>query len=214
MKKVGNISKLLKIYQIIGFGFILITLVLIAIPTAPYVWYRIHPDAVEIDEEKIVKEIVEKKEDIKEKEQIPTINIPPFDPTLPEGYYVVVPSVGINSPITASKEYKKALYKGTWIVSDFGTPELDTLPIILAAHRFGYSSWTTETRNLISFYNLPKTENGNRVSIYWNQREYKYEIYDGNEGTYISDYSADLILYTCKYYNSPERIFRYAKRVE
>lgn len=214
MKRVGNINKLLKVYQIIGFTFILITLVLIAIPTAPYVWYRLNPEAVSIDEKKIVKEIVQKKEDIEEKEQTPESNIPPFIPNLPEGYFVLIPDIGVSSPITASKEYKKALYKGTWIVSDFGTPELDTLPIILAAHRFGYSSWTTETRNLISFYNLPKTENGNRVSIYWNQREYVYEIYDGNTGTYITDYSADLILYTCKYYNSPERIFRYANRVE
>lgn len=215
MKKVGNISKLLKIYQIIGFCFILITLVLIAIPTAPYVWYRLHPDAVQIDEENIVKEIVQKKEDVIEKEPTPTSNIPPFDPSLPEGYFVLIPSVGINSPITASKEYKKALTKGTWIVSDFGTPELDSLPIILAAHRFGYNNWTAGKRNLVSFYNLPKTENGNRVSIYWNQREYKYEIYNGDISTYITDYSADLILYTCKYFgNSPERIFRYAKRVE
>ncbi len=71
MKRVGNINKLLKVYQIIGFTFILITLVLIAIPTAPYVWYRLNPEAVSIDEEKIVKEIVQKKEDIEEKEQTP-----------------------------------------------------------------------------------------------------------------------------------------------
>ncbi len=214
MKKGKNFTKVLKVYEIMGFSFILITLVLIAIPIAPYVWYRLNPDAVGIDEAKIGKEIIEKKDDIKEKEQTPISNIPPFDPNLPEGYFVLVPNVGINSPITASKEYKKALTKGTWIVSDFGTPELDSLPIILAAHRFGYNSWSIEKRNLISFYNLPKTEPGSRVSIYWNQREYEYEIYDGNTGTYITDYSADLILYTCKYYNSPERIFRYANRVE
>lgn len=213
MGKKRNINQLIKVYQIIGFGFILITLVLVAIPTAPYVWYRLNPEAVSIDEEKIGKEIVEKKEDIKQTEQTPVSDLPPFDPNLPEGYFVLIPSVEIKSPITASKEYKKALTKGTWIVSDFGTPELDSLPIILAAHRFGYNSWSTEKRNLISFYNLPKTEPGDRVIIYWNQREYEYEIYDGNIGTYITDYSADLILYTCKYYNSPERIFRYAKRV-
>ena len=212
MKKVRNINQLLKVYQIIGFGFIFITLVLLVIPLTPYVWYRLNPDAVNIDEEKIIKEVVEVKEDVEKKE--PESDIPPFDPNLPEGYFVLIPSIGINSPITASKEYKTALRKGTWIVSDFGTPEMDTLPIILAAHRFGYNSWGVEKRNLISFYNLPKTEPGTRVSIYWNQREYVYEIYDGNIGTYVTDYSADLILYTCKYYNSPERIFRYANRVK
>lgn len=212
MKNNEKFNKILNIYQIIGFGLILITLVLVAIPISPYVWYRLKPNAVSNDEEKIVKEVVEE-EDIAQKEPSKEESVPPFDPALPQGYFVLVPSVGINSPITASKDYKKALLKGTWIVSDFGTPEQDSLPIILAAHRFGYTSWGNEKRNRISFYNLPKTETGTKVSIYWNQREYMYEIYDGNIGTYITDYSADLILYTCKYYNSPERIFRYAKRI-
>ena len=58
-----------------------------------------------------------------------------------------------------------------------------------------------------------KTDIDSTVSVYWNQREYIYKIYAKEESTYISDYSADLILYTCKYYNSPVRIFRYANRV-
>ncbi len=212
MKKGKKYDQMLKVYQTMGFIFILITLVLLAIPTAPYVWYRLNPDAVEIDEEKIAKKIVEN--EIEQKEPVQVSSIPPFNPNLPEGYFVLLPDIGVNSPITQSKDYKRALTKGTWIVNDFGTPEKDELPIILAAHRFGYTSWGNTKRNLISFYNLPKIENGAKVSIYWNQREYEYEIYDGDEGKYITDYSADLILYTCKYYNSPERIFRYANRVK
>lgn len=211
MKKEEKVKKLLDIYQLIGFGLIFITLVLIAIPISPYVWYRLNPGAVNNDEEKIVKDVVE--EEIVVEQPIEEDIVPPFDPNLPEGYFVLIPSVGVTSPISASKDYKKALVKGTWIVSNYGTPELDELPIILAAHRFGYTSWSTQTRNRISFYNLPKTKVGERISIYWNQREYIYEIYAGNEGTYITDYEADLILYTCKYFNSPERIFRYANRV-
>ncbi len=212
MKKKEKINKLLNIYQIIGFSLILITLVLVAIPVSPYVWYRLNPDAVDNDENKIVKVVTQ--EEIPPEEPIPVEEkkIPPFNPNLPEGYFVLIPSIGVNSPITATKDYKKALLKGTWIVSDFGTPELDELPIILAAHRFGYTSWSNEKRNQISFFNLPRTTTGEKVSIYWNQREYIYEIYALEESTYISDYTADLILYTCKYYNSPERIFRYANR--
>jgi len=213
MKKKEKVNKLLNIYQGIGFSFILITLVLIAIPVSPYIWYRLNPDAVDRDEDKIVKEVTEKEIIPEDPTPIEEKTIPPFDPNLPQGYFVLIPSIGVNSPITATKDYKKALLKGTWIVSDFGTPELDELPIILAAHRFGYTSWSNEKRNLISFFNLPKTTVGDKVSIYWNQREYTYEIYSLEESTYISDYTADLILYTCKYYNSPERIFRYANRV-
>ena len=207
-------QKFLKIYQTLGFILLFITIILIAIPTAPYVWYRLNPKAVEKDEEKIAVEVVENKEDIPQPQQPEKETIPPINPDLPQGYFVVIEDVGINSPITLTKDYKKALTKGTWIVNDFGTPENNNLPIILAAHRFGYSSWGTKKRNLISFYNLPKTGAGTKVKIYWNQREYIYEIYDGNVGTRITDYNADLILYTCKYYNSPERIFRYANRVD
>ena len=213
MNKKEKYQKFLKIYQTLGFILIFITIVLIAIPTAPYVWYRINPKAVEKDEEKIVQNVVEAKEEIPQEPEPVEEKIPPINPNLPEGYFVVIEEIGVNSPITITKDYRKALTKGTWIVNDFGTPENDDLPIILAAHRFGYSSWGTKKRNLISFYNLPKTGVGTKVSIYWNQREYIYEIYDGNVETYITDYNADLILYTCKYYNSPERIFRYAKRV-
>ena len=209
MKRKGKFENLLNTYTVMGFTFIFITIVLIAIPTSPYIWYRLNPDEVDKDVEKIVKEVTE--EDVKEKEEENTL--PPFNPDLPEGHFVLIPSIKVNSPISDSKDYKKALLKGTWIVTDYGTPEKDQLPIILAAHRFGYTSWSTDFRNRISFYNLPKTNKGDRVSIYWNQREYIYEIYDKEESTFISDYTADLILYTCKYFNSPVRIFRYANRV-
>lgn len=212
MKNKQKYNKLLDMYTLIGFGFILFTLILIAIPISPYIWYRINPEAVNKDVEKIVKEVVAQEEEIEEKIE-DEILPPPFNPDLPQGYFVLVESVGINSPITASKDYHQALRKGSWIVSDYGTPENNSLPIILAAHRYGYASWGNEKRNRIAYYNLPNTDIGDKVSIYWNQREYIYEIYGKEEGTYISDYTGDLILYTCKYYNSPVRIFRYANRV-
>ena len=213
MSKKEKITKLLNIYQTMGFVFLLFSLILIAIPVSPYIWYRLNPEAVEADERKIVTELIVPEEEIEEKEPEPEETIPPFNPDLPEGYFVLIPKIGVNSPIGDTKDYRKALLKGTWIVSDYGTPEKDTLPIILAAHRFGYTSWTNEFRNRISFYNLPKTQKGDKISIYWNQREYIYEIYASEESTYISDYTAELILYTCKYFNSPVRIFRYANRV-
>ncbi|HNR29132.1 MAG TPA: hypothetical protein PKL19_01990, partial [Candidatus Dojkabacteria bacterium] len=64
MNKKEKYQKFLKIYQTLGFILIFITIVLIAIPTAPYVWYRINPKAVEKDEEKIVQNVVEAKEEI------------------------------------------------------------------------------------------------------------------------------------------------------
>ncbi len=208
--RIKNIFKrFLNFYIVLGFLFLTVALVFIFIPIFPYIWYRINPDEVRKDEEKIVKEITSQKVEAKEASN----QIPPLDTSLPEGLFVIVPKVGIDSPISTSKNYRDGLDKGTWIVQDFGTPEMDELSIILAAHRFGYSSWSIAKRNKISFYNLPKTGVGDEIYIYWNQRKYKYRIYKAEDSTYISDYSADLILYTCKYFNSPDRIFRYAERV-
>jgi sortase (surface protein transpeptidase) len=106
------------------------------------------------------------------------------------------------------------LKKGIWIVPNFGTPESNNLPIIIAAHRFGYIEWTKEFRETSSFYNLPKLKSGDRVQIIWNQRSYEYEVYKSEDSTQITDYNADLILYTCRMYNSPVRVFKYLDRVK
>jgi hypothetical protein len=65
----------------------------------------------------------------------------------------------------------------------------------------------------MSFFSLPKTRVGDKIDIIWGQRKYEYEIYKAETKTQISDYDADLILYTCLLYNSPDRIFRYARRI-
>ncbi len=209
MKKKTFLEKINKIYVATGFLLLLIALVFILIPIWPYVWYRINPSETEKDVEKIVKEITPIEVEAKEE----TSSIPPIDSSLPEGKFVIIPKIGVESPISISKDYNEGLKQGSWIVSDYGTPEKSDLPIILASHRFGYSSWSIEKRNKISYYHLPQTEDGDTIEIYWNQRKYKYKIYHAEESTYISDYSADLILYTCKFFNSPIRIFRYAERI-
>ena len=216
MEKKTVFEKINSIYVGMGFFFLTIALIAIMIPIWPYIWYRLNPKETDKDVEKIVKEITPPEVDIEKKEEIieeAISNLPPFDPSLPEGLFVIIPKIGVESPISTSKDYNDGLENGSWIVSNYGTPEKTELPIILAAHRFGYSYWGIEKRNKISYYNLPKTEEGDEIIIYWNQRAYKYRIYKSEESTYISDYDTDLILYTCKFFNSPIRIFRYAKRV-
>lgn len=203
-----NSQKINNLYVALGFFFLFLALVAIFVPIWPYVWYRLNPTETDRDIEKIVREITP---EIIEKKEETISRIPPLDPSLPEGSFVIIPKISVESPISTSKNYKEGLDKGSWIVSDYGNPEKTELPIILAAHRFGYSSWTAEKRNKISYFNLPQTADGDEIIIYWNQRKYKYRIYNAEESTYISDYSADLILYTCKFFNSPIRIFRYAE---
>ena len=212
-KKKEILKKILNIYTFLGMLFILISITLILIPTTPYIIYRLKPSKTEEEVEKIVADLGEY---IEETEDIPTEEIPeedPIDESLPRENYLIIDNILTYSPITEESNYTEALKLGTWIVPDFGTPEENDKPIILAAHRFGYIYWDRETREKISFVNLPKTGVGDIVEIIWEQRKYSYEIYKTEESTYISDYDADLILYTCKYFSSPERIFRYAKRI-
>ena len=88
------------------------------------------------------------------------------------------------------------------------------LPIILAAHRFGWDWWwQTDYWKYNSFYYLPEVEQGDMIEIIADQRKWVYEVYAGEEGEEITDYDADLILYTCKFLNSPLRHFRYARLI-
>ncbi len=142
-------------------------------------------------------------------------SLPTFDPTLPKTNHLTIPSIGVDTQIEEAtyESYETALKKGVWRVSNFGEPDTTGAPIILAAHRFGYLAWTNTFRRKSSFYNLPKVKVGDVITIDWQQREYSYGVYKTENGEAISDYSADLILYTCESLNGPERIFVYAKLI-
>jgi sortase (surface protein transpeptidase) len=141
---------------------------------------------------------------------------PPFDPRLPATNRLLIPPIGVNTDIQEATltNYEDALRKGVWRVSDFGAPNDNSEPIILAAHRFGYLAWTNSYRHTNSFYNLPKVNVGDLVEIDWNQRKYLYEVYATSKGTQILDYSADLILYTCETLTGGEKVFVYTRLIQ
>jgi hypothetical protein len=140
---------------------------------------------------------------------------PPFDETLPLGTWVSIPKIGLETQAQATVNPDEALDYGVWMVPDFGTPGSQEDPIIMAAHRFGWKWWWQDDYwRKHSFYLLTDTVPGDRIEIIYEQRKWTYEIYAGEEGTEITDYDADLILYTCKFLNSPIRYFRYARLVE
>ena len=144
--------------------------------------------------------------------------VPPQDENLPIGDWLIIPRIGVRTELLQTQTSVEALNQGVWQVPDFGDPGSLDQPMIVAAHRFGYT-WQWQTyleddtpyalRHL--FYKLPETESGDMVEIIHDQRRYRYVIYAGEENTQITDYEADLILYTCKYLNAPERLIRYAR---
>lgn len=142
--------------------------------------------------------------------------LPPRDENLPDGNWLIIPKTGVRTVIReASLEdhEDQALRYGVWRADDGGTPLEKVNPVILVAHRYGYLKWSDAYRRANSFYNLNKLEIGDTFEVIWDKRRFTYEIYAGEEGEEISDYEADVILYTCKFLNSPARFFRYARRV-
>lgn len=142
------------------------------------------------------------------------------DVSLPEGHYVSIPKIGVDTVIWEGEgdDYEKALRKGVWRVGDFGSPDLSfgsaqDEPMILAAHRFGYLEWSQEYRLRNSFYKLPDLKKGDEIEVVWDQVRYKYQVTEVEEGTEITDYASDLIMYTCKFLVSPVRIFVYARLI-
>ncbi len=147
---------------------------------------------------------------------VPLSYQPRLDSSLPSESRLKIPSIGVNTAIVEATydNYNEALKKGPWRVSDFGTPADRERPTILAAHRFGYLAWSNLFRRKSSFYNLPNLKVGDTVEIDWGQRKYVYEVYKEDKGSNITDYSADLILYTCETLTSEVRIFKYGRLLQ
>lgn len=139
-------------------------------------------------------------------------NLPPKDATLPRDNTLIIDKIGVNGVIHEGDDWQHLLELGIWRVPDFGTPE-DDLPIILAAHRWGYLNWSNSFRRHNSFYNLPKLTISDTITIVWNQRQYQYRITTSVTAEKIPNYNSDLILYTCQLWNSPIRIFKLATHI-
>lgn len=142
--------------------------------------------------------------------------LPPFDASLPTENRIKIEAIGLDSAIheASLENFEEALKLGVWRAPDYNTPANQARPTILAAHRFGYLRWSNLYRRHNSFFNLPKLKEGDTIEIVWRQRKYTYTVYAESSGEEITDYSADLILYTCNDLSSDVRIVKYARLLE
>lgn len=140
--------------------------------------------------------------------------LPPIDESLPVEPRIAIQAMGVDTQIRqySFDRHEEALKLGAWMPTNFGTPGSEA-PVIIAAHRFGYLNWSNQFRRENSFYNMPKLEEGDRVEIIWHQRKFVYKVYAIETGTEITDYDADLILFTCNDLVSDLRIVAYAKQI-
>ncbi len=201
--KISNfLNKVAKITGLAGILFLLVSF-------SPLIWHTVKTQGTEVVSSVLVKPVSVESAKVK-------IYQPKLDPSLPLESKLSIPSIGVDTLIEEATfdNYEEALKEGIWRVSDFGTPYARSKPTILAAHRYGYLKWANLFRRKSSFYNLPKLKEGDVIEIIWRQRKYVYEVYATGEGEEITDYSADLILYTCESLNSPVKIFKYARLLE
>lgn len=145
----------------------------------------------------------------KPKETIPTVINVPKKTT--DKQYIKIPSIGMDTQVYKG-DNANTLDKGVWIMPGHGNPEDSSQPIVLAAHRWGPNKATYEYRKKNLFYNLPNIKNNDLITINWNGTDYNYKVTSKEENQYVSKI-ADLVLITCKYYNSPIRIIVYAQKV-
>lgn len=180
---------------------------------APSIWYSLGSKVDEYSAA-LLETVSGKESEVKPENKDSDLNWqPPFYSNLTRDTSLTIPSIGVSTVVNEStyETYENALRKGVWRIPDFGTPFERSKPTILAAHRFGYLAWTNKFRRENSFFNLPKLKVGELVQITHKQRKYVYEVYAESRGEEISDYSANLILYTCETLNSKVRIFKYAR---
>lgn len=212
----GNSFFSTKIGQIFLSMTIGLSLVVFLIVMAPAIYYNVFPADTEpvaaLEEGTPLGGSFEKGVEATEVEEIA---LPPQDLSLPTGMWLIIPKIGVRTPLDPTINSEEALLKGVWITPDYGMPGDRTQPVILAAHRYGWQWWwQSDYWQYHSFYRLPDLEPGDIVEVISDQRKYYYEIYAGEEGDLITDYTADMILYTCKFINSPLRHLRYARLID
>ena len=201
----------------IGVAFWLSATILALLPSWPHLYYRLFPQTSGILASTIASTVSADATPTSLPSPTPTpaviLPLPDIDPSLPKENGLLIDKIGVKGEIHEGTDWEEILKQGVWRVPDFGTPEDNSRPIILAAHRWGYLNWSAAFRKLNSFYNLPDLVAGDTIKIIWNQRQYEYKIYSVSSGTKITDYGTDLILYTCQLWNSPVRFFVYANRI-
>jgi len=208
--------RLAKLLRYLGISLAVLALIFGLFTFAPQIINRLNPALAEQITQRIKNTAISADQAAQPALEPEVVYQPTFNPTLPTQNQIIIESIGVDTTIRENTidNVEDTLRQGVWRVPDFGTPFARSRPTILAAHRFGYKAWTNQYRRENSFFNLPKVNVGDRIEIIWDQRRYVYEVYAEDETNQITDYSADLILYTCKFLQSEDRIFQYARLIE
>ena len=112
---------------------------------------------------------------------------------------LIIPSIGVDMKIGEDKEF---LDQGGWIQR----LDSNSLPNLIAVHRFGWSTLSPEQKMKQTLYHVNKLNEGDKVFVIWNGKRYEYRIKEITSGT--NNPSDEYItIYTCKFYSSNQRVF-------
>jgi LPXTG-site transpeptidase (sortase) family protein len=200
---------------IIGLGILglLVLPLALILPGVPEIWYQIDSTAVDKEVTSLVADLGARPIDLASNKQYVAVKRPAFDASLPKQNRVRIPSIGVDGLVHEGANGMQVLAKGIWRSYDFGTPESDTLPTIFASHRYGNPRWSKDFRDKEIFFNLDKVKVGDTVEVVWNQRLYKYEVVKVETSRQVNSLDFQVMIYTCNYWNSPDRIFVYLKQL-
>lgn len=112
---------------------------------------------------------------------------------------LIIPSIGVDMKIGQDKEF---LDYGGWIQR----LDSDNLPNLIAIHRFGWSTLSPDQKMKQTLYHVNKLNEGDKVFVIWNGEKFEYRVKEITDG--INNPNDEyLMIYTCKFTNSKERIF-------
>lgn len=87
---------------------------------------------------------------------------------IPDDNRIVIPSLSLNEPVKESTDIGVINNGGTWRRPQTSSPDQGGNTVIVG-HRYFASKAST-------FYNLDKVAIGERIAVYWEKKEYLYEV--------------------------------------
>lgn len=152
--------------------------------------YILFAPEVAFDKEQIQKEIEEK-----------------YENEIPQQDKLIIPAIGVDMSIGTIPYY---LDFGGW-VQDL---HQNDMPMVIAVHRFGWATLTPDEKIKKTLYHVDKLHEGDELTIFWNNEKLNYKII--NIQTDINNPSIgenQILIYTCRWWSSAERIFVLAERI-
>lgn len=197
----------LRVYKVMGISLLCLAFALLIINFSPDLYYYVDSGAVTAEKDLLVNTIYAQSAATPTPSSVfvPVKVLPPVDTTLPTTTTLIINKIGVKATIHIGGNGESGLNQGVWQPDSFGDPTSD-IPMLLASHRYGLLSWSTDFRNNNSFYRLPDLNPGDELIVVYQQRPFKYIIKAKFESKKIENVQADLIMYTCKFFRSPDRI--------